>query len=79
MKSNKILRIAQWNANGLQIHKDETILFLKQNYINILLISETHFTLKNHFTVPGYKICHTNHPDGTAQGGTAILIKDRIT
>jgi hypothetical protein len=43
-----------------------------------LLISGTHFTPKNFFTIPGYKICHTNHPDGTAHGGTAILIKDMI-
>jgi len=79
MKPNKILRTAQWNANGLQRHKDEIILFLKQNYIDILLISETHFTSKNYFTIPGYKLCYTNHPDGTAHGGTAILIKDTIT
>jgi len=24
-------------------------------------------------------ICHTNHPDGTAHGGTAVLKKDTIT
>ena len=68
----------QWKANGLQRHKDEIILFLKLNSIDILLISETHFTLKNYFTIPGYEICHTNHSDGTADGGTTIIIKDTI-
>jgi hypothetical protein len=51
---------------------------LNHNQIDILLISETHFTSKNHFTIPGYDLCYTNHPDGTAQGGTAILIKTTI-
>jgi exonuclease III len=73
-----VLRIAQWNANGLQQHKEEVKLFLNQNQFDILLISEMHFTSKNHFTVPGYDLCYTNHPDGTAHGGTAIIIKNTI-
>jgi len=72
------LRIAQWKANGLQQHKEEVKHFLNQNQIDILLISETHFTTKTHFTIPGYDLCYTNHPDGTAHGGTAILIKTTI-
>jgi exonuclease III len=72
------LRIAQWKANGLQQHKEEVKLFLNQNQIDILLISETHNTTKNHFTISGYDLCYTNHPDGTAHGGTAIIIKNTI-
>jgi len=34
--------------------------------------------LKNHFTIPGYDLCFTNHPDGIAHEGTAILIKTTI-
>jgi hypothetical protein len=34
-----------------------------------------HFISKSNFTIPGYDLCHTNHPEGTAHGGTAILIK----
>ena len=59
-------------------HKEELTIFLKQNYIDILLISETHFTYKNYFRIPSYKLCHTTHPDGTAHGGTAILTKESI-
>jgi exonuclease III len=73
------LKIAQWKASGLQQHKDEVILFLKQNQIDILLISETHFTSKNHFSIPGYELCCKNHPDRTAHGGTPIIIKIIIT
>jgi hypothetical protein len=43
-----------------------------------MLISETHFTSKSHFTIPEYHIYHTNHPDGTAHGRTAILVKFTI-
>jgi len=43
-----------------------------------MLISETHFTTKTYFYIPGYKLCHTNHPDGSAHGGTAIIVKDTI-
>jgi hypothetical protein len=43
-----------------------------------MLINETHFTSKSHFTIPKYQVCYTNHPDGTAHGGTAILVKSTI-
>jgi exonuclease III len=62
----------------LQNHKEETKLFLKQNFIDILLISETHFTTKNYFSLPRYKLYYTNHPDVTAHRGTAILKKEMI-
>jgi exonuclease III len=66
------------NANGLQQHKEEVKIFLYQNKIDILIISETHFTSKNHFTIPGYDLCFTNHPDGRVHGGTAVFIKTKI-
>ena len=74
----QILRIALWNANGPQNHKEEIKLFLTQNKIDVMLISETHFTSRSHFTVPGYDTCLTNHPADKAHGGTAILIKSHI-
>jgi hypothetical protein len=39
---------------------------------------ETHFTNKVHFSTPRHKIYCSNHPDGTADGGTAIIIKGTI-
>jgi len=51
---------------------------LKQNLIDILLISETHFTNKHHYTIPGYNLCYTCHPGGTAHRGTAIIIKNTL-
>jgi len=72
------LRIAQWNANGLQQHKEEVKLFLIQNLTDIILVSETHFTTKNYFSIPGCDLCYTCHPDGTAHEGTAIIIKSSL-
>lgn len=75
---SKFIRIAQWNANGLPNHKEDIKLFLEQNFIDILLVSETHFTDRTYFKIPKYKLYYTNHPDGTAHGGSAILIRETI-
>jgi hypothetical protein len=78
---SKFLRIALRNANGLSKHKDEIQLFLHQNKIDILLISETHFTTKSYFNIPHYtsNIYCTNRPDGTAHAGTAVIVKQTIS
>jgi len=41
-------------------------------------MSETHFTTKNYFSIPRFKLYYTIHPDGTAQGGTAILKQETV-
>jgi hypothetical protein len=43
-----------------------------------MLIRETHFTAKTHFVIPGCDLCFTNHPDGTAHGGAAVIIKSTL-
>lgn len=72
------LNVALWNANGLQQHRHELETFLIFHKIDILLISETHFTHRNYIKIPNYKMYDTKHPDGTAHGGTAIIIKNNI-
>jgi exonuclease III len=72
---NKFLIVALWNANGLLQHKDEVTLFLKEQHIDILLISETHFPAESYFKIPNFRVYSNTHPDGTAHGGTAIIIK----
>ena len=53
--NNKImqpnLKIAIWNANGLSNHTQEVEIFLKTYFIDIFLVSETHFTDRS------YKYC----------------------
>ena len=65
-------------ANGLSQHTLEVKSFLKLNKIDILLISETHFTKKHNYTIDGFRFYQTMHPDGKAHGGSAILIKNNI-
>lgn len=74
----QILKIGIWNANGLAQHAQEIKTFLLHNNIDIMLISETHFTQKSYFTIPNFNVYHTNHPDGTAHAGTAIIIRRNI-
>lgn len=71
-------KIVLWNANGLSRHKLELENFLNAQNINILLVSETHFSNKNFFKINGYHVYITNNLNGKAHGGTAILIKKNI-
>lgn len=74
----KFLRVALWNANSLEQHKEEIKYFLIYNQIDILLVSETHFIDKTYFKIPNFTTYSSNHPDGTAHGGTAVLVKNTI-
>jgi exonuclease III len=69
------LKLAIWNANGLLQHRDELKMFLYTYDLDAILISETHFTEKSYIRIPHYTLSHTNHPAGTARGGTAIILK----
>lgn len=71
-------KIALWNANGLCQHDEEIKVFIKEHKIDLLLISETHFTNRSFIRIPGYQIYDTPHPDGTAHGGTAVIIRNTI-
>jgi len=46
--------------------------------IDLALIRETHFTQHLYIYILGYKLLKANHPDNTAHGGVAILIKSTI-
>jgi len=72
------LRISVWNANGLCNHIQEIIPFLQRSNLDILLISETHFTSRSYVKIPNYIVYNTPHPDETAHGGTAIIIRQNV-
>jgi hypothetical protein len=55
-----------------------SIKFVNLYDIDILLVSENHFTDRSHIKVPNYIIYHTLHPDATAHGGTTIIIRQNI-
>jgi exonuclease III len=73
------LQLALWNANCQTQHTKELKTFICIHNINVMLISETHFTEKKvNLKLPNYAVYHTNHTPGTARGGTAIIIKNSI-
>lgn len=55
--------IAEWNANGISSHINEIEVFLHNYFIDILLVSETHFTSKSYFRTKVYDTITANHPD----------------
>lgn len=55
-------------------HKNELQVSLDEKNISIALINETHLTNNKIFSISGYSIYVTNHPDGTTQAGSAIYI-----
>jgi hypothetical protein len=76
---NNFLRVGLWNANGLANHSQEIKLFLSTHKLDIMLVSETHFTNANFFKIPNYNVYCTNHPDNTAHGGSAVIIRNNIS
>jgi hypothetical protein len=53
-------------------------MFISLHNIDVMPISETHFTDKSYLKLPKYTVYHTKHPAGTARGRTAIIIKTTI-
>ena len=72
------LKIAAWNSNGRPQRANETKIFLYNNNINILLVSQTYFTPKSYIKIPYYTIYDTTHPSEKVHGGTAVIIRNDI-
>src|SRR6266576_3363435 len=76
--ADTMLRIMTWNANGLRQRCRKLEVFLHDNHIDIALISEIHFTNKDHCRIAGYQGYWTLHPSGAARGGAAVFIRQTI-
>jgi exonuclease III len=72
------LRVALWNANGLSSHRLEFQTFLDMHQIDIALVSQTHFTSRTGFRLPRYTVYYTIHPDDTAHGGAAVILRSSL-
>jgi len=72
------IKIGLWNARGIVKKSEELRLFLIDNSIDIMLITETHMRPGLKMYLPGYDQYFANHPSNTAKGGSAILIKTNI-
>lgn len=51
---------------------------LEYENIDVLLVSNSHFTLNHNTILKIYSIYSSSHPDGTAHAGTAIIIRKHI-
>jgi hypothetical protein len=74
----KFLQLALWNANGMTRHTEELKTLISIHDIDVMLISQTHFTEKTYLKLPNYAVYHTSHPAGTARGSTAMIVKHSI-
>lgn len=71
-------KIMTWNANGLLQHKDDLLAILIEHKIDVCLISETHFTKESYFKIRGYKTYHAIHPNNSARGGSAVIVREEL-
>ena len=75
---SKDIRIGTWNANGILNRKEELLIYLKENKIDVCFVSETHLIKQCHIRLNGYNIHHTIHPDNQARGGSAVCIRNNF-
>jgi GTP-sensing pleiotropic transcriptional regulator CodY len=68
----------EWNANGLLRHQQELEVSLSTENTDLCLVSETHFTKDSSIRFKNYITFHTIHPDNTARGGSAVIIRNNI-
>jgi exonuclease III len=62
---------------SLPQHTEGLKTFISIHKIDVMLISETHFTEKSYLKLPHYTVYHTDHPAGTTRGGTATILKKK--
>jgi exonuclease III len=62
-----MLRVLEWNVNGLQQKRQQLQLFLDEQEIDVCLLAETHLTKETYIKVKGYEVYHTVHPQNTAR------------
>lgn len=78
INQNKVLKIITWNAAGIIPKLDELELFIQQNNIDIVLLSETHLIESDSIHINGFDIYSANHPSNNRRGGSALIINHII-
>ena len=86
--SRNILRILQWNANGIRPRRTELTHFLSHNQCDLIFVQESHLSSDSTFRIPGYKTLPKNHSmtrrgttisTGNLGGGVLILVRNGLT
>ena len=76
MAINK-LNIINWNARSLRSNIVEFVNFLRNNNINIAIITETFLDSQAKIFIPGYNVIRKDRPNRKG-GGVAIIVKNNI-
>lgn len=75
IKFDKI-RIVAWNANGLTAERKLKLSnYIDFYQIDVVLLSETHFSDTSHFKKREFNVHWVNHPSDNARGGVAIMVR----
>jgi hypothetical protein len=71
----EFLQFALLYANGRTQYTEELKPFISIHHIDVMLISETHFTEKSRLNLPHDATYHRSKPAETARGGTLTIIQ----
>ncbi|CAG5093147.1 Protein of unknown function [Cotesia congregata] len=79
--SNSIIRFSAINVNSLEANKRKLDMeeFVKNNQIDIALISETKLHSEHKLSFNDYNLIRTDRPNAKNGGGTAILINKKLS
>ena len=66
-----------WNCQGIRPKRKELELYLKENVIDVIALSETFFSKKHNFKIPGYDTIRNDRSTGL-KGGVAFLVKNGL-
>ncbi|KAK3751631.1 hypothetical protein RRG08_012692 [Elysia crispata] len=72
-----LLKILQWNAEGISKKKDALLNRLSEHKIDIACIQETHLSDKYRFSMRGYQCMRMDRAEGP-KGGVIILVRNDI-
>ena len=76
--SDNILKILQWNCEGISRKKEALKVFLHKENIQVACLQETHLTPKMRFSVRGYQCVSRKDRPNRHKGGILILVSNNI-
>lgn len=76
---NEPLCIITWNSNDVQLHTHKIEQLLKNNELDVLLLSEMHLTEGSGMYFKNYHCYQAHHPLGRARGVAAVIIKRNLS
>ncbi|KAL7724574.1 hypothetical protein ACLKA6_002504 [Drosophila palustris] len=73
-----IAKTGVWNADGLIRHQLELAAWMKEEQVDVMLVSESHLNDRSYLKMNGFSIYAANQPGNCSFAGAAIIINSRI-